>query len=97
MVVRMTMTTSIVWHEIDGERVANSLQETCEKLNGDAGNMSLDFSSVRRVDPGALKAMDELASLADGKSVKIALRAVNVDVYRVLKLMKLASRFSFVA
>jgi|SRR5271166_2982196 len=97
MVVRMTMTTVPVWHEIDGERVADSLQETCENLNGDAGNLHLDFSSVRRLDPGALKAMEELASLADEKSVKIALRAVNVDVYRVLKLMRLAPRFSFVA
>ena len=97
MVVCMTMTSRPVWHEIDGERVADSLQATREALNGDAGNVSLDFSSVRRIDPGALKAMEELASLADGKSVKIALRAVNGDVYRVLKLMRLASRFSFVA
>ena len=93
----MTTTTTPLWHEIDGERVADSLQETCNKLNGDAGNVSLDFSSVCRIDPSALKALEELASLADEKSVKIALRAVNVDVYRVLKLMKLASRFSFVA
>ena len=97
MVVRMTMTTVPVWHEIDGEHVADSLQETCDKLNGDAGNVSLDFSSVRRLDPGALRAMEALATLADQKSGKIALRAVSVDVYRVLKLMKLASRFSFVA
>ena len=93
----MNMTTSPVWQEIDGEHVADSLQETCNKLNGDAGNVSLDFSSVHRIDPSALKGLEELASLADEKSVKIALRAVNVDVYRVLKLMKLASRFSFVA
>ena len=93
----MTMTTIPVWHEIDGERVADSLLETREKMNGDAGNVSLDFSSVGRIDPSALKALEELASWADEKSVKIALRAVNVDVYRVLKLMKLVSRFSFVA
>jgi len=93
----MTLTTVSLWHEIDGERVADSLQETCDKLNGDAGNVSLDFSSVRRLDPGALRAMEALATLADQKSGKIALRAVSVDVYRVLKLMKLASRFSFVA
>jgi anti-anti-sigma regulatory factor len=97
MVVRMTMTTIPVWHEIDGERVADTLQETCQRLNGDAGDIFLDFSSVRRVDPVALKAMGELARLADAKSARVALRAVNVDVYRVLKLMRLASRFSFVA
>ena len=97
MVVRMNMTTIPVWHEIDGHHVADSLQETCEKLNGAAGDVFLDFSSVRRIDPSALKAMEELASLADEKAVKIALRAVNVDTYRVLKLMRLAPRFSFVA
>jgi anti-anti-sigma regulatory factor len=93
----MTMTTIPVWHEIDGERVTDTLRQTCEKLNGDAADLLLDFSSVRRVDTGALKAMEELASLADEKSVRVALRAVNVDVYRVLKLMRLAPRFSFVA
>ena len=66
----MTLTTVSLWHEIDGERVADSLQETCDKLNGDAGNVSLDFSSVRRLDPGALRAMEALATLADQKSGK---------------------------
>jgi len=57
----------------------------------------LDFSSVRRVDPSAVRAMEGFADTADDKAVKVALRGVNVDVYKVLKLVKLASRFSFVS
>ena len=39
--------------------------------------------------------MEQLASLADDKAVKIGLRGVNVDIYKVLKLVKLAPRFCF--
>ena len=91
----MTMTMIPVWLEIDGERAVDALQETREKLNGDAGDVFLDFSSVRRIDPSALKAMESLAGRADEKAVKVVLRGVNVDIYKVLKLMKLAPRFSF--
>ena len=84
------------WLEIDGDRVAHTLQEALEKLDGGGGEVVLDFSSVRRIDPSALRAMATLASRADEKVAKVALRAVNVDVYKVLKLMKLAARFSFV-
>ena len=93
----MTTTMIPVWLEIDAERAVDVLQETHEKLNGDAGDVFLDFSSVRRIDPSALKAMETLASRADEKAVKILLRGVNVDIYKVLKLVKLAPRFSFVA
>ena len=55
------------------------------------------FLRVLRVDPSAMRAMEEFANAADDKAVKVALRGVNVDVYKVLKLVKLASRFSFVA
>ena len=40
--------------------------------------------------------MEELAGLADARSVKVVLRAVNTDIYRVLKLLKLTERFTFV-
>ena len=58
--------------------------------------MTLDFSSVRRIDASVVRAMEELADRAKEKDVKVALRGVNVDVYKVLKLVRLASRFSFV-
>jgi len=56
----------------------------------------LDFASVRRLDPGAVKAMEKLAGIADDKTVRVVLRGVNVEIYKVLKLVKLARRFSFV-
>jgi anti-anti-sigma regulatory factor len=84
------------WLKIDEERVVQGLQEVGEKLDSVEGEVALDFSSVRRLDASALKAMEELAGIADDKSVKVVLRAVHVGVYRVLKLVKLTSRFSFV-
>jgi anti-anti-sigma regulatory factor len=84
-----------VWLKIDGENVAETLQEACEKLDSADGEVVLDFSSVRRIDPSALTAMEKLAGAADDKDVKVVLRGVNVEVYKVLKLMKVASRFSF--
>src|SRR5271166_3494101 len=95
MVVRMTMTTFPVWLKTDGEPVVQALQEAREKLDSAEGDVCLDFSSVRRIDPSALREMEELASIADDRAVKIVLRGVNVDIYKVLKLMKLAPRFSF--
>jgi anti-anti-sigma regulatory factor len=81
--------------EIDEERVVQALQEAGEKLDGADGELVLDFSSVRRIDPGALREIERLADLADEKAVKVVLRGVNIDIYKVLKLVKLAPRFSF--
>jgi anti-anti-sigma regulatory factor len=81
---------------IDETCVAPALREAGEKLDGTEGEAVLDFSSMRRVDSSAVNAIEELAHLADEKAVKIVLRGVNVDVYKVLKLMKLTRRFSFV-
>lgn len=83
-----------VW-PIDGERVASALQEAGAKLDSAEGEVVLDFSSVQRIDPAALKALEELARLADEKAVKLVLRGVNVEIYKVLTLVKLAPRFSF--
>ena len=94
------MSTNTRWLEVDGDRVAHALQEAQEalgKLNGATGEVVLDFSSEHRIDPSALRAMETLASTADGKVAKVVLRGVNVDVYKVLKLTKLAPRFSFLA
>jgi anti-anti-sigma regulatory factor len=95
MVVRMAMIA--VWLKIDEEHVVQALQEAGEKLDSVEGEVALDFSSVRRIDPRAIRALEELAGIADDKGVKVVLRGVNVGVYKVLKLVKLGSRFSFVA
>ncbi len=91
------MATIAVWLKIDEERVVEALQEAGETLGNAEGEVLLDFSSVRRIVPRALRVLEEFAGIADNKGVKVVLRGVNVDVYRVFKLVKLASRFSFVS
>ncbi len=86
-----------MWIKIDEERVVQGLQEAGEKLDSAEGEVVADFSSVRRIDSSAIRALEEFAGTADDKGVKVVLRGVNVDVYRVLKLVKLGSRLSFVA
>jgi anti-anti-sigma regulatory factor len=94
MAVRMPMIP--VFLNIDEERVVLDLQEAGGNLDCSQGEAVLDFSSVRRIDSNALQAMEGFARIADEKAVKIVLRGVNVDVYKVLKLVKLAHRFTFV-
>jgi anti-anti-sigma regulatory factor len=77
------------------EHAIRMLQEAGDKLKRANGEVVLDFSVVARVDSRVLTAMEELAKEADERSAKVVLRGVNVDVYRVLKLVELASRFSF--
>jgi anti-anti-sigma regulatory factor len=91
------MGTIAVRLKIDGERVIQTLHEAMEKLGSVEGEATVDFSSVLRIDSSALKALEELVALADDKGVKVVLSGVNVRVYKVLKLVKLASRFSFVS
>jgi anti-anti-sigma regulatory factor len=85
-----------VFLNIDEMRVIPALREAGEKMDGTEGEAVLDFSSVLRIDSGAVRAMEDLVRLADQKTVKVVLRGVNVDVYKVLKLVKLSRRFTFV-
>jgi anti-anti-sigma regulatory factor len=89
------MAKDTVLLKIDGGDVVQALQDALGKLGGAQGEVVLDFSSVLRIVPSALKAMENFAITVNGNSSKVVLRGVNIDVYRVLKLMKLATRFSF--
>jgi anti-anti-sigma regulatory factor len=89
------MTTIAAWLKIDPEHVVHALEDAGEKLDSTEGELVLDFSAVRRLDAPGLKQLEELASAADLKNVQVALRGVNIDIYKVLKLVKLTSRFSF--
>lgn len=80
---------------VDGDRVAQSLQQATAKWDSGDGDVLLDFSGVRRIDTSGVTALEEMATAAEGKPVKVSLRGVNVDVYKVLKLAKLAARLSF--
>ena len=84
-----------MWLKVEEDRAQQALQAAEEKLNGSEGEVVLDFSSVRRVDLEILRAMEKLAGAADGKNVRVVLRGVNVDIYKVLKIVKLTRRFSF--
>jgi anti-anti-sigma regulatory factor len=90
------MTMIDEWVEVDGNRVAQVLNEAAEKLNNGGRDVYLDFTSVHRLDPSGLRALEDFAGAADEIAVKATLRGVNVDVYKVLKLARLSSRFSMV-
>ena len=90
------MMTFVDWQKVEGERVTEALAEAREKLSSADGEMLLDLSAVQRIDPAGLLAIEELATAAKQKAVKVALRGVNVGVYKVLKLARLTDRFSFV-
>jgi anti-anti-sigma regulatory factor len=82
---------------LDEKQLVPILQELAGKLDHAGGEIVLDFSAVRSIDSKAVLAMDELAQKADEKSLRIVLRNVNVDVYKVLKLVRLTPRLSFAA
>jgi anti-anti-sigma regulatory factor len=89
------MATIAEWRKIDEEHIVQMLQEASEALESAGGEVVLDFSSVRRVDPSAIRAIEKFADMAADKGVKVVLRGVKVDVYKVLKLVRLAPRMSF--
>jgi len=84
------------WIKVEEERVSQSLQSAGERLDNVDGEVVLDFSSVRRIDASDLRALGDLVKRADEKGVRVGLRGVNVNVYKVFKLVNLDSRFSFV-
>jgi len=88
--------TIAVLRKVDNESAASILREVEKSLKRAQGELVIDFSSVARLDGVALSSLAEFASKADTASVKVILRGVNVDVFKVLVLMKLNSRFSFV-
>lgn len=89
------MALTVVWLKFDEERIAQALQEAMGKLDSIENKVILDFSSVRRIDSGELRVMEDFVGIADSRGVKIVLRGVSVDIYKVLKLVKLAPRFVF--
>jgi anti-anti-sigma regulatory factor len=90
------MSAIALFLNIDEKRVVPALQEAASSLDCAQGEAVLDFGSIRRIDSAALQALEDFARAADDKNVRVVLRGVNVDVYKVLKLVKLTQRFSFV-
>lgn len=89
------METNAVWVKVDGKGLAKACAEAREGLAGTPAEVVMDFSSVQRIDSSALRAMESLADSVDGKGTKLVLSNVNIGIYKVLKLMKLAPRFAY--
>ncbi len=90
------MATIAAFRKLDQEHAALTLREAGEKLDGTDREMVLDLSELRRIDSATLRALEDFIRIADEKSVRVVLSSVNLDVYKVLKLVKLTSRFGWV-
>jgi anti-anti-sigma regulatory factor len=90
------MTTACESIVVNGEYVAETLKDVCGKLPSTGGEVLLDFFFVQTLDPAAIKGLEDLAGTADVLKVKVILRGVNVEIYKVLKLSDLTSRFLFI-
>lgn len=71
------------------------LEDARTRLERAEGELVVDLSPVRRLEPEELRSLEALAGQAEGRGVRVTLSSVAVDVYRVLKLVKLAPRFAF--
>jgi ABC-type transporter Mla MlaB component len=89
------MATNVVPQKIEAGQLLPLLAAARRQFDNGAKEILLDFSSVRRIDANGLRATEEFIRLADEKAVKLTLRDVNVEVYKVLKLQKLAARVSY--
>ena len=90
------MKSNRAWLNVDPECLVLQ-KDAVEKLRSAEGGLALNFSSVVRIDSRAALAMERLADLASQRSVKIELRAVNTTIYKTLKLLELALRFTVVS
>lgn len=83
--------------KVDANNVAESLGKASEFISAEEIDLSLDMTEVRRLDARAVKALEDLASSAEKNRLKVELIGVNVEVYKVLKLMKLDPKFTFLS
>lgn len=88
------METNTLCLKIDGNNVMTGLLQAEESLGG-RQELALDFSGVSRIDSAGLAGLQSFAHRAEDKKTKVALRAVNVNVYKTLKLARLTPLFSF--
>ncbi len=82
---------------MEPQRLIEGLDLAAARAASGTGEVLVDFSVVGRIDSKTAAALEQLAALAGEHSVKVALRGVHGDVYKVLKLLKLTERFWFVS
>jgi anti-anti-sigma regulatory factor len=93
----MNVATMAMRFQVEQERITSIVQEAAQKLEKTDVDLVLDFSSVSRLDTSSVEALEELAQLAENRGAEIVLREVNIDVYKVLKLIGLTTKFEFTA
>jgi anti-anti-sigma regulatory factor len=79
----------------DAGLVLPLLAEARRQLDTGAKEILLDFSTVHRIDAPGLRAFEDFIRLAGDNAAKITLRAIDVEIYKVLKLQKLAGRVCY--
>jgi anti-anti-sigma regulatory factor len=90
------MTTTSVWSPVTGKETADSLRtDAVEMVKATEGELLLDFSSVARIGSDEIRALKELADLAQQRAVKLRIRNIKASIYKSLTLLKLARRFTF--
>lgn len=80
---------------LEEAKLVPSLETAGRMLARGSSEVVMDFSRVRRITASAIPAMEEFIRQAEEKGITVVLLGVNVHVYKALKLVKLASRFSF--
>jgi anti-anti-sigma regulatory factor len=89
------MTTNGTWFKVDEKHTMQDLQTAANSVDWADSELVIDCSELRRLDPHAVATLEALANKADEQQVKVVLHGVKVDVYKVLRLVKLTARFSF--
>ncbi len=89
------MASVAVWTKVEEESAVKALRDAGKQLDPANGDVTLDFSAVHQIDASVVRAMEDLAERAEQKGIKVILGGVNVDVYKVLKLVRLSGRFAF--
>jgi anti-anti-sigma regulatory factor len=88
------METNTLCLKIDANNVMADLLQAEECLE-QRQELALDFSGVSRIDSAGVEALQSFAHTAEDRKTKVALRGVNVNVYKTLKLARLTRRFLF--
>ena len=82
--------------KMDPQRLPELLRgEALERVSRGQPEVILDFSGVVRIDTCAIQALEDLARLAEDSNVRLQLYGARIEVYRVLKLLKLSEKLSF--
>jgi anti-anti-sigma regulatory factor len=91
----VAMETNTAFLSIDEGNLISAFEKAAKTLDGEPQQLGVDLSCVPRIDSAGLNAIQDFAHRADEKKVKVVLRGVNVNVYKMLKLARLTRHFTF--